>query len=980
MKKFLGLFGALVLFLVATIAVLAIFPPVKWTQRAIVAATRAKTGLDLQFNGPMTLSLVPRVAVRAENVVIKRPDAGTAPPVLTARAVEVNFGYWAAFGPSHVLESVSLSDPVVVAETDKQGRNVWDAPAATTREPAAQRTRRGFSFNRVEVKGGTISYRDQGSGMTLRLERMDAALRNVSEASIGEALVKAGAAVLLEPGSGTSVEVADLDAKATSFAAPRIGNVSAAGSSIRWRDRTQPSGVEATRFGASAEALGFDGAGRITFQGATVKWQDPATKATLEAEGVDTRAGGLKGGRLDELTFKSGKLAFAHPVNGALSIGNLAGTAKSARLEGLDDVSLNGSSLAYVHPTSGRIDATAISGAAKALKVDGAEDATFKSTSAAYSSDAVGQVRASMLTAAAKSASPTRLQGFALTSDTVSMQQSKRAPGAAAFELKEVSIAAPVVAMANPVDATVGFLHNNERVAGAVKLPAPQTIGSATSLPASLSLKAGRGSLDFDGRIETGAVTTAKGRARAATPAVDGLARWLGATLPATVKGPAEFAGDVDATASRISLANGRVEHGTNVMTGTFAMDLAGPRPRLSGRIAADKLDANSYLGVEPVKPRPAATQPKPAGGGGKPQIIEPEVELGDVFKGYMRAMLDQPPKRGGTLEMPELSTDQFIPAATRAKPKPAASKWSDDKIDLSAMRALDLDVEWSVKALGLRGMEFQVPQLKTVLDDGTLSLEGRDVGSKNGKLSGRARIDARQPVPAVSATLEGADVDLYALSEAIGVTPMLDGDTTFRADIRSAGNSPKQLVEQLSGKVSTNMAQGHVLGYDLGNINLATIIRWITGNREYDPERRTAVTGLVTDLDIDKGVVKDTTIKMGGPLLGVSAEGTIGLAEQRVDLNGKARIASFFSGLPFRVFGDWSKPTVQPDLNLASVFSRAPPGEATVADIVANAEIKPDAELALLIGRVLQKAGPSGLDAGTRALLEGIQKRALGN
>jgi uncharacterized protein involved in outer membrane biogenesis len=360
--------------------------------------------------------------------------------------------------------------------------------------------------------------------------------------------------------------------------------------------------------------------------------------------------------------------------------------------------------------------------------------------------------------------------------------------------------------------------------------------------------------------------------------------------------------------------------------------------------------------------------------------VIEPEVELGDVFKSYMRAMLDAPVKRGGTLDIPALPAEQLLPAATRGKPRPGAFTWSEDKLDFSALRALDLDVEWSVKQLTVRGMALAVPQLKTVLDDGALTLEGRDLGTKDGKLSGRATIDARKPAPSISANVKGEGVDLYALSEAVGITPMLDGDTALEASLTTSGASQKQLVEQLSGTVRTNMPQGHVLGYDLGDITLGTIIRWITGNREYDPERRTPVSGLITDLSIDKGVVKESKVTMGGPLLGVNAEGTIGLVEQRLDMSGRARIASFFRGLPFRVFGNWSQPTVQPDLSLASVFSRSAPGEASLADIIANADIKPDAELALLIGRVLQKAGPSGLDAGTRAFLEGIQKRAIGN
>jgi len=982
MKKALGLLGVFVLFLVAVFAAVAIVVPLTdLPKRLLVAGTRAKTGLELQINGPMTVRLVPGVKLHMEGVVLTNPAQPGSAPIVVSKVVELDAGYMAALGASHTLDRISLIEPVVNVETDKQGRYVWQPDVAVTREAPARATR-GFAFAQVDIKGGAISYRDQRNSSAVRLDRADVTLRNVSQESIGEALVKAGTTVVLDPATGTSVEVSDLDAKASAFSGARIGNLQASGATLRWRDRTQPSGIEASKFTATADALGFDGAGRITFKGGAVNWRDPANGTTISAENLDTAAGSFKGGRLDDVKFQSNRFAFSHPASGALTIGGLAGTAKAARIDALDDLAVNGTTVAYVLAQDGRIDASGFSATAKSVTSAAIDDVTVKSTAAAFVSKASGTIRAGAMTAAAKNATAARLQGFAFSSGSLSVLQPTRAAGTPPLGLDEVSIVAPVLAFGAPVDASVAFTHNKDRVNGTVKLPSPESLAAGPAVPANVSLRASRGSVDFDGRIETGVTTTFKGRTRAATTSVESLALWLGVDVPATVKGPVDLAGDIDATSTRVALGNGRIGHGDNVLTGSVAIDIAGARPKISGKLASDKLDTDAYLGVAPVKPRPKPQPGGPSGsaGGGKPQVIEPEAPLSDVFKTYMRAMLDAPVKRGGTMEIPAVPADDLIPAATRAKSKAAAPAWSDEKFDLSALRVLDLDVEWAVKSLGVRGMQFAVPQLKTVLDDGALTLEGNGIGTKDGKLSGRARIDARQTVPSISANVKGEGVDLYAMSEAFGVTPLLDGDTGIDADIRTTGNSQRQLVEQLTGTVRTNMAQGHVLGYDLGNITLGTVIRWLTGNREYDPERRTPVTGLNTDLKIEKGVVKESTVTMGGPLLGVNAEGTIGIVEQRLDLSGRARIASFFSGLPFRVFGSWSQPTVQPDLNLASVFSRSAPGEATLADIIANADIKPDAELALLIGRVMQKAGPSGLDAGTRAFLEGIQKRAIGN
>ena len=109
-----------------------------------------------------------------------------------------------------------------------------------------------------------------------------------------------------------------------------------------------------------------------------------------------------------------------------------------------------------------------------------------------------------------------------------------------------------------------------------------------------------------------------------------------------------------------------------------------------------------------------------------------------------------------------------------------------------------------------------------------------------------------------------------------------------------------------------------------------------------------------------------------------MDAEGTIRLIDQRLDYTGRARISSFFTSLRFKLFGDWKQPTFSPDLDIASVFSRGGPGQPGLDQLLAGVDMT-DPELALLIGRVMQKAGPTGLDAGTAAFLQALQKKALG-
>lgn len=943
MKKTLGLLGAFVLFLVAVFAALMVFPPVGLARKMLIGGTKHFTGLDLQINGPMSLKLFPSVKLDMQDVVLTNPTVTPVKPIVVARSAQVT----SALSFSGDLDRIALSDAVVDLETDSQGRHSWQAAMpAQTRDAASTRRSRSFSVASIELAGTTVAYRNQQTGMTARLERTRSFIKNVSTDSVGEAVVEAGAVTYTEPASGTNVEVSELNAAASAVSATRIGELKTRGTTVKWRDARQPTGVEAAGLTLVARDLGFEGSGPLTVTSGTLTWRDPASGGTLNTSALEVNAKSLRGGRLDEVAFKSGTLSFAHPAAGSYAAGNASGTVRAAKPDGLDDLAFKSATLNVVHPTAGTFDAKNVNASAKAVTPQRIEGLGAELGEAGYGA-----------------ATPTR-SGTPVPATLVRLQQ--------------VGVAVPVLALGTPLEAAVSFAHNGERVSGLLKLPTPETLAVAPSIPANVSFKSARGDLDFDGRIETGgAATVVKGRAQANTGAVDALAGWLGVAVPATLKGSARVTGDVDAQGARIALTNSRMEHGANVVTGNVAIDTSGSRPRISGRLSADKLDVDAYIGSQPVAPKPSQ-QPRPQGSPRpQAQVIEPEVGLGDVFKEYVRAMIDAPPRRSGGIELPELTGEQLIAPAKRSRPAASAIKWSEEKIDLSGLRAVDLDVDWSINQLGVRGMQLNVPQLKTTLTGGLLTLDGRDLGTKDGKITGRADIDARDAVPAITASLTGQGVDIYALSAAVGMTPMIDGDASVVANVRSRGANQKQLVEQLSGTVTTEMPQGHVLGYDLGSLNLFTLPKLLFGARRFDPEARTPISALKADLKIDKGVVDDSTVSVGGPLLGVNAEGTIGLVEQRIDYRGRARISTLFN-FAFRYFGDWARATFVP--SLASARDRAGPGEASLAEVIAGADIKEDPELALMIGRLLQKEGANGVDPAMAAILRMVQQKALGN
>lgn len=707
--------------------------------------------------------------------------------------------------------------------------------------------------------------------------------------------------------------------------------------------------------------------------GASIGFRDETSGTATRIEGAKIIAREVSPERFTEAVVEAANAAFAAPSTGTVELGQLAATASEFQAGRLRELSARGATLRWRQPgqdTAITLAAEKFTLKAEAVGMEGTGPVAFNGGSVRWRDPASGaSVTAAEFAGTARTAKPGRLETVAAKSAAVAFNGGTTRAGPATTGpsiLNDVDVSTPVLALGTPIDAAVGLVWNKERVTGKVKLPAPEALASSATLPANLSVAAAGGTLDFDGTIDT-AAGLAKGRARAGTASLEGIARWLGVPLPTGVRGNASLDGDVEASPTRVALANGRVEHAGNAMTGALTVDASGARPRLSGRLAGDKINADPYIGVAPAKRAPAERVVK----------IAPQVSVNDALKVQLRAMLDAQPRRSGAgFDPVDVDLNQLSPKRAGAKRATNGFEWSEERFDLSALRTVDLDLDLSFKELRIRGFTVNVPRLKTLLNDGALALEGSDLATRgaqlSGKLSGKAEIDVRQPVPFISTTFKADGIDVEEVSEAFGVPVMLAGNTSLEGNLTSTGRSQKELVEGLSGKLRSRMTQGHVVGYDF-----TSVLAWVFGNREYDPSRRTPITRLNADLNLDKGVARESQVDMDGPIIGATAEGSMRLVDQEIDYRARIRLAAWFRAISLRIFGDWSQPSVAPDLG--SVFTRSggPGGDGTLADALAGVDVS-DPELAGLIGQVIERTGQRGLDPLVGGALKALQERAI--
>lgn len=194
MKKLLiGLAVVILLVIVAAIAV-PYFIPLDSYKARIIALVKTETGRDLRIDGPIHFSLLPSIALEANDVTLSNPPGAASANMVQLKTLDVELKLLPLLHGAVEIAEFKLVDPAIALEVDKQGRPNWafspptTTPTAATPPSSAPSTAGAaggfseFSLGDVSIVNGQASYLDQRTGekkllsninMTLSLPNID---------------------------------------------------------------------------------------------------------------------------------------------------------------------------------------------------------------------------------------------------------------------------------------------------------------------------------------------------------------------------------------------------------------------------------------------------------------------------------------------------------------------------------------------------------------------------------------------------------------------------------------------------------------------------------------------------------------------------------------------------------------------------------------------------------------------------------------
>lgn len=210
----------------------------------------------------------------------------------------------------------------------------------------------------------------------------------------------------------------------------------------------------------------------------------------------------------------------------------------------------------------------------------------------------------------------------------------------------------------------------------------------------------------------------------------------------------------------------------------------------------------------------------------------------------------------------------------------PGRQAWSDDRLfPVERLRAMDLQADLSLGRLTVQKLPIDNARLSASGSGGLLTLQGLSGQIAQGDFSASGDLDVRPEVPTVHAQAHLNRVPVEAVLAGRTATPPVRGLLTLEADLQSAGNSQKALIDSLDGQGRFALDNGVLVNANLEQQLCQGIALLNRKTLTSEPRGRdTPFQRLDGTLTLRDGVANNPDFKASIPGLRVNGKGDIDL------------------------------------------------------------------------------------------------------
>ena len=440
-------------------------------------------------------------------------------------------------------------------------------------------------------------------------------------------------------------------------------------------------------------------------------------------------------------------------------------------------------------------------------------------------------------------------------------------------EISAINMTVSVPDMDSPVAADGSLVWNGQKLSLNAKSDALRGLMAGQVTSVSLGLESAPVNLTYQGNVSNAAPARIDGDIDLDVPSIRELAAWTGSPIEMAGSGlgPLKIKGKVTATPAKVAFTEAAISLDDINAEGDFTADISGATPYLKGSLDVDRLDLNVYM------PPPAKTQEgassAPSGGGGQPA---------------------------------------------------APADWSDEPIDLTALKLVNVDFALSVGEILAQDVKIGRSALTTALKDGLLVLDLSELNLYGGAGKGKVTVDARGKVPAVEETFAMEAIQAQPLLTDAAGFDRLEGTGALNISIVAKGSTEREMVQSLNGNGAFKFVDGAVRG-----LNLAAMLRNVGtafSDKSARETQKTDFAELSGTFKINNGIVRNDDLILRNPLLRVSGAGSADAPKRTVNYRIEPKVVGSIEGqgaaseakgvaVPVIAEGPWDNVTYRPDL-----------------------------------------------------------------
>jgi len=425
--------------------------------------------------------------------------------------------------------------------------------------------------------------------------------------------------------------------------------------------------------------------------------------------------------------------------------------------------------------------------------------------------------------------------------------------------LEDIDAKIDITTLGAPVRAEGSFVHRGRKFTYHATVATMRTLlaGAATRVDVAAENELVHAS--FVGFLSSDG--TAKGNGSVITPSGKNLAAWLGRPVEAgSGLGPLTAIADIAAKDRRISLSRIKAKLDGMSIGGSLVADVSHDVPDVSANLTIDRVDLNTYLHIEVAR-----------GGGARPMAGPPS---------------------GG---------------------------WSRTPIKLDLLKLANGHLNVAVGSLTVQHLHLGFTKIAASLTDGAMEAHLDPITLYGGHGKAFLAVDERTGTPSFKNQLTFTAIAMRPfLADAIGVA-QLDGTGTMTLDVASSGTSPDAIMRAMSGRGSVVIANGHVYGVDMGQV--ARTVQTLLSAGATGNSATTQFDRFSGSFVIQKGILKNSDLKMSSAYLNMTGKGALDLGNQTIAyrIEPKASIGGRMNllevGVPFTIYGTWAHVKYVPDL-----------------------------------------------------------------